>query len=75
MEKWEYLTIQLERSAKKWKVFSTNSILAEHLSDQLNEYGQQGWELVSQFCPQQEMTLGFCGASGIYATFKRKIIS
>ena len=75
MERWEYLTVQLEKSEKKLKVFSTNSILAVHLSEQLKEYGQQGWELVSQFCPQPEMTLGFSGASGIYATFKRKVIS
>ena len=62
MEKWEYLTVELEKGTF-WK--------ADHLTRQQNEYGKKGWELVSQF-----ITLTTSGNSvdgnRLFATFKRK---
>jgi hypothetical protein len=76
MEKWEYLTIQLERGEEKGKVVSKKSWEAGHLTKQQNEYGQQGWELVSMFCPPLDMTFGNTGGdSTVFASFKRKVIS
>ena len=74
MEKWEYLTIHLERGEKKGKVIQTVEWEPEYMTQQLNEYGQQGWELVSQFCPPFETTFGTSGgAAKVFATFKRKV--
>ena len=74
MEKWEYLTVELEKGEKRGKITSKKAWKADHLTKQQNEYGKQGWELVSQFCPPTDMALGFTdGDNKVFATFKRKI--
>jgi len=72
MEKWEYKTVLLQ---KQTGALGATSWKAEYFTEQLNEYGQQGWELVSQLSTNaKSATAGFSGyTSNIYATFKRKI--
>ena len=43
---------------------------ADSMTRQLNEYGREGWELASQFCPSFDV-LG--GDSLVFATFKRRL--
>jgi len=82
MKKWEYLTIKLEPKTElkieliKKKEVSEEVIYwdADFFSEQLNTYGQQGWELVSCFCIEEGAFSGFGGGTdGIFATFKREI--
>ncbi|MCL2212635.1 MAG: DUF4177 domain-containing protein [Oscillospiraceae bacterium] len=83
MEKWEYLSIELEPKVelggKKMDKIVSSVWSAEHFTEQLNDYGKQGWELVSFFCIQAPIITGTTlatinnGTNGIFATFKRKM--
>jgi hypothetical protein len=83
MEKWEYLTIELKpktevktEQVKKREVSEEVSYWdADYFSEQLNIYGQQGWELVSCFCTEEQVfgQLWSGGTSEIFAGFKRKL--
>jgi len=73
MEKWEYLTIKFEGKSKG-KFTSTVAWEAEDFSEQINVYGQQGWELV--FCfPISPYGANSGATEGVFAVFKRKIQS
>jgi len=43
LEKWEYTTIQLARG------FMGSSMDTDDINGELNQYGEQGWELVNCF--------------------------
>lgn len=68
MTKWEYLTIELTQvkngegfiAVKEWK--------ATAITEQLNKYGQDGWELVDIVAPDNMSSYG-----KTFATFKRSI--
>ncbi len=66
MDKFEYktLTIALKKAA-----FSSRKIDGESLSKELNEFGENGWELVSKI---DSVTDGW--TSQIVLVFKRKIM-
>ena len=76
MDKWEYLTIRLEAMTKPSEKRRLPDIAfwsAAHFSEQLNAYGEQGWELVSCFCTAAKVLAGNgAGTDGVFATFKRK---
>jgi len=75
MDRWEYLTINLETavvSAGKG-FFSGSTWNTESISSQLNEYGQHGWELVGFFYRESTSSSGSWGTENTFATFKRKI--
>ena len=72
MEKWEYSTVKLTaKSIPTGNRKNPTALLwdAEYFAEQLNPYGEQGWELVSIFT-----TIGGYGThtTGIYASFKRR---
>jgi hypothetical protein len=68
MAKWEYLTVKLEQV--RGEGFLSIAVWnAESFTQQMNFYGEQGWELVSHF-PISEGS-GYTAA--VFATFKRKI--
>ena len=82
MEKWEYLTIELTQTSTteldrkgREKVVSIDWN-AQGFSEQLNLYGQQGWELVSVFTTEgwgQPVSLTVIGGitANVFATLKR----
>jgi len=71
LKDWEYLTIKLK--TKPGEKPGTATWDAEYINGQLCYYGQEGWELVSTFCPQ-ELTeeKSRSGALSVFATFKRR---
>ena len=81
MDKWEYSTIQLQpKTIPTGKILkqATSSWDANYFSEQLNSYGQQGWELVSCFATEGALRNGLdwqpTGTNGVFATFKRRVI-
>jgi len=74
MERWEYKTIQLmpaEGTTGLLKI-KTSMWDAGAFAEQLNPYGAQGWELVSCFCTEADVTRGVGGTNGVFAVFKRR---
>ena len=47
MEKWEYLVVYLKDSAVSDETSVDPFLDADKFTEQLNKYGQGGWELVS----------------------------
>jgi len=75
MDKWEYLTIDFkpkQMSAGKG-LFGGSVWDTPAISDQFNEYGQQGWELVGFFYNENSSGSGSWGTDVWFASFKRKI--
>ncbi len=79
MEKWEYLTIQLQpKKIPTGGIFKgvTSSWDAGYFSEQLNLYGRQGWDLVSCFTTDGAIKniadWQPTGTDGVFAAFKRK---
>ena len=82
MAQWEYLTVELRQGTVEVprepnrrgvvKVDTVTGWLAEPFTEQLNVYGQEGWELVTIF-QEHDNLIGGSGGSllKIFATFKR----
>ncbi|MFC5472301.1 DUF4177 domain-containing protein [Cohnella suwonensis] len=62
MEQWEYRTIKYKTGG-----FLGGKVDAEELEDELNQYGSEGWELVS--CFDTSMSQG--ASRDIVIVFKR----
>ena len=73
MEKWEYLTIDLDKKPKEG-FFGVESWCAEYFTEKLDAYGEDGWELVSMFAPVESAMQGATETKHVFATFKRKLI-
>jgi len=75
VEKGEYLTVQLEpltvQTGKRLNP-TISSWDAGYFTEQLNEYGKNGWELASCFTTIKP-ELRTASTGGIFAMFKRKI--
>ena len=63
MEKWEYTSFKVGTSG-----FSGGILDVENFNDELNEFGEQGWELVS--CISTNM--GHGATRDVVAVFKRR---
>ena len=63
---WEYYTHAVDISG----FFSTGAFDPQYLTNALNWYGQQGWELVSTFAPTAG---GHWGSTRIALVFKRPL--
>ena len=63
LEKWEYTSIKVES-----KGFMGGILDISHFDNELNKFGEQGWELVSCFSTTQDG--GKCRE--IVAVFKRR---
>ena len=74
MEKWEYLTVELERKVDGKGLAATKTWDAQSLSAQQNVYGQQGWELVCWLAPTEGEFAGSAATKQVLATFKRKVV-
>ena len=72
MDKWEYLTIEIEQKVKGGTITKAVHDTRAY-TKQLNEYGHQGWELVSIFHTTSQALSGSRGTECLYAAFKRKI--
>jgi len=80
MEQWEYLTIELDHLQKgefedkkgrlQTKIISSWN--PSYFTNQLNNYGSQGWELVGFFYKESYSGNGSSGTEKTFATFKRK---
>lgn len=70
MEKWEYLTVELQQQTAGKGAYTNKQSDVIVFTDQLNKYGSQGWELVSIFIPS---SLHGTTTEGVFAAFKRKI--
>jgi len=80
MDKWEYMTIQLQPKTMltgKLLKQANSSWDANYFSEQLNRYGQQGWELVSCFATEGAIQIALTwhpqGTNGVFASFKRRV--
>ena len=77
MEKWEYLTVELEPIANKKMLRTSDKVwTAELITGQLNVHGQEGWELVA--CIRDYEVVNITNIAGhdtrkIFAMFKRKM--
>ena len=81
MIKWEYLTVELkEGSAEveeealfsgKPKIVTRTGWYPQPFTEQLNVYGQEGWELVTIFYEESDSASGSYGTERFFATFKR----
>ena len=72
MEKWEYMTIELEQKVRGGTI--TKAVHdTKAYTRQLNEYGQQGWKLVSVFYAEPQALSGSNGTDCIFAIFERKM--
>jgi len=75
MEKWDYLSVELEQKTEG-KGFTAKKIWdAQYFSEQLKNYGQQGWELISCFPVSEQAGSGSGRTSRVFAMFKRKMQS
>jgi len=73
MDTWEYKTAKLKKQDGEG-FFKTTAWTSESFTEQLNEYGQQGWELVSHFCTIAPAGGGSSShTDAVFATFKRKV--
>ena len=70
MQEWEYLTIKFCGTAKNGKIVPVIDD-PEFITNQLNLYAQQGWELVTQYQTSEPSGYGSRTAA-IFATFKKK---
>jgi len=77
MDKWEYLTVELQpKKEQTGKLLNPTSLTwdANYFTEQQDELGRQGWEMVSCFCIEATITNGYSrGTHGVFAAFKRKI--
>ena len=73
MEKWEYLTVELDRITEKPGALKPRPPWdTKHITAQLNTYGMQGWELVGFFYREDGSLNGSLGTQNTFATFKRR---
>jgi len=76
MEKWEYLTVKLEKKVEGAGLLKAKTWDAQYFTEQLNTYGQQGWELASLFENVSTVVGGIGGkVEGVSAILKRKVSS
>ena len=73
MDKWEYITVELEQTLVKGGFIQKAVHDTNAYTKQLNEYGQQGWKLVSTFYASPISVRGTYGTQSIFAIFERKI--
>ncbi|KKS91566.1 MAG: hypothetical protein UV65_C0003G0019 [Parcubacteria group bacterium GW2011_GWF2_43_11] len=75
MEQLEYKTIRLEFKMKSKKgLFKLGmEFLVENFDEELNELGEEGWELVSTIPLTVPSTLGGSQTGYFYCIFKRQI--
>ena len=73
MDRWEYITIELEQVLVKGGFMQKAVHDTKSFNKQLNEYGQQGWELVNVFYTAPIALQGSRGTESLFAAFKRKV--
>ena len=71
MVKWEYLTVKLQGVEQKGTFIAKKFWTEESITQQLNSYGEQGWELVS-FTATIKNHGDSSVTDEIFATFKRQ---
>ena len=74
MEQWEYKTIRLQfkMKSKKGLLSLGMEFLVENFDEELNELGEEGWELVSTIPLTFPSTLGGSQTGYFYCIFKRQ---
>ena len=72
MQKWEYLTIKFSGTSKNGKIVPVIDD-PEFITNQINWYAQQGWELVTQYPTAGTGAYSYGRTVAIFATFKRRM--
>ena len=75
MEQWEYKTIRLQfkMKSKKGLLNIGMEFLVENFDEELNELGEEGWELISTIPLTVPSALGGSQTGYFYCIFKRQI--
>lgn len=63
MRKWEYKTIAFETTGLWGGILNTR-----RFEEELNQYGEEGWEMVSSFATQQ----AYGKSASVFVVFKRE---